>query len=387
MGGYSDTCRTILHVCTTSEFVRVLQPILRHQASVGLQVHIACSGGVELERLTHEGGVFCHAVEIERTIEPFADVRSVRELVRLIWRVRPDIVHSHNPKAGLLGMFAGKTVGVGRRIYQIHGLRYETTVGATRAMLVAAEKMSCSMADHVLSVGSSIRARALCDGITVGAKCSVIGLGSAAGIDVSQYSPEIWRRSGRELRQGWGVRDDQICVGYAGRLAEAKGLADLQEAWALLRRTNPHSHIILAGLHDATDPVDLRKLRDMPNVHFLGRLDELRPFYAACDVLVLPSYREGFPQVILEAAAMGLPAVATEVTGIVDAVEASETGLLVPPHDPRALARGLSQIMSSAALRSKLGTAARRRVTNGFRPEPIFEGTLALYKALHDSAK
>lgn len=371
----------LLHISASSDFAQYVDRILPALVAAGHEVHFISARGPEPERLLGSRGVKIHSVPIERSIAPGSDLRALASLSRLILSLRPDLVHAHTPKGGLLGMLAARALNIPARIYQMHGLRYETTRGIQRKLLMNSERLAVRAAQQVICVSPSVRARAVNDRILPPEKSLVLGSGSAQGIELSQFEPDSWSEAALDLAQNLGIPRAAPCVVYMGRLAADKGLADLGAAWHYVSTARPEAHLILAGNVDATDPVDLTALRSQPGVHLLPYQEEPRPLLALASVITLPSYREGLPQTILEAGAMTKPVVATRVTGIVDALLPGKSGLLVKPHAPQDLAKALVALLADENLRKRMGKAGRTHVRQHFSPEPIISETMALYES------
>ena len=236
----------------------------------------------------------------------------------------------------------------------------------------------------MIAVSHSLRALALAERLCAPEKIAVIAGGSCNGVDASRFRPQpVALRVAARAQHG--IPADAIVVGFVGRLAREKGLGELATAWESLREEEPALHLLLVGQaepHEAVPAHVTAALEADPRVHFTGVDLDTPRLYAAMDVVALPTYREGFPNVALEAAAMALPIVATRVPGCVDAVLDSVTGTLVPARDPAALREALLRYVQDAALRARHGQAARRRVLDEFRPERIWEAIAAEYDAL-----
>lgn len=373
----------LVALCASPRFVPFLLPIWDFMHQSGHETHIVCgrdpegslAQGVEPHRL--------HIVDIQRAIAPLDDVICLHQLQRLLRALRPDVVHAHGPKAGLLGMLSASLVGVPVPIYSIHGLRHETLHGARLQLVRNMETVSCRLARRVLCVSPSVRVRALADLGVAEHKLQVLGNGSAAGVDAtSHYEPSAHRAAGLELRQSLGIDGAEAVVGYVGRLARDKGLLDLAAAWGVIKSRRPGARLILAGGTDATDPVTLDELLGRRDVFVLGHVQDPAPVYAALDVLVLPTYREGLPQVLLEAAAMQVPVVTTRVTGCIDAVIHETTGLLVPARAPEQLAHAVLSLLNDPVRREHMGARARERALRDFGVAPLAAATLRLYQEL-----
>lgn len=359
----------------------------RHMAAQGLRVEAVSSPGRFLDLFAAGEGVPVHAVPMARRPRPLADLVSLVRLARLLRRLRPDIVHAHTPKAGLLAMLAARLVGVPVRIYHIHGLPFLTATGARRRLLRAAERLACAAATRVLCVSRSVadeaRRERLCGDKPVGVPAG----GLINGIDaVGRFSPERAGAAARAAcRAQFGIPEEALVVGFVGRLVRDKGVVELAQAWAELSRAEPRLHLLACGLAEPDDPVPpavLASLRADPRVHLAGEVLDLPPCYAAMDVLALPTYREGFPLVPMEAAAMGLPVVATRVPGCVDAVVDGVTGTLVTAGDAAGLAAALDRYLRDPALRAAHGAAGRARVLAAFRQETVWAALLDEYREL-----
>lgn len=317
-----------------------------------------------------------YGVEMPRRITPFQDIGSLGRLWRYLRGLQPQIVHAHTPKGGLLGMAAARFARVPVRIYHMHGLPLLTATGLKRRLLMATERWSCRLATEILCVSPSVRTAAINLQLCRSWKIKVLLHGSCNGVDASQkFDPErIDHEVRTSTRQRLRIPADALVVGFIGRLAKAKGLVELEAAWRLLREAHPNLHLMLVGPEEPGDPPPaavLTRFRSDRRVCVAGEDWNTPPLYRAMDVLVLPTHREGFPIVLLEAAAMALPIVATRVTGCQDAVQDGTTGTLVEPYDPDALAGGVHRYLRDPLLRQRHGGAARAWVLRDFNPEAM----------------
>jgi glycosyltransferase involved in cell wall biosynthesis len=344
-------------------------------ADDGFQVHAVSSPGPILDKLARReraagaGSITCHAIPMERQPHPRRDLVSLWRLFRLMRQIRPHAVHVHTPKAGLLGMLAAWMAGVKVRMYTIHGLPLETRHGWWRKALKSFERTTCRFATRVYSVSPSleqvVRGMDLCSGD----KLSTLGDGSCGGIDIEQFSPDSGAARAT-VRQAEGIPLNAQVICFVGRIARDKGIQILATAWQELSLELPNVYLLFCGPDDPSDPVApdmLALLKGHPRVRMTGQwASNVRDIYAASDICVLPTYREGLPQVVLEAGAMGLPVVASRVTGVVSALQENVTGLLVPAGDPNALAKGLRLLVINEEMRRRLGFAARQFITSRF---------------------
>lgn len=353
----------------------------------GFDVHVVSAPGELLDAFAAAEHVTPHAIPMVRRITPFHDLVTLVRMWRLLRRLAPAVVHAHTPKGGLLGMLSACLAGTPVRVYQMKGLRYMTATGHHRAILRATEWVSCRLAHRVICVSHSLREVAIAEGVCSPDKITVLGGGSGNGVDaLGRFNPANGAGANRTaLRQRLSIPSDALVVGFVGRIVRDKGIAELAAAWHQTRVRFPHAHLVLIGPVEPQDPVPpaaFAALTANPQVHLVAGFADPAPYYGAMDLVVLPSYREGLPNVPLEAAAMELPVVATRIPGCVDAVQDGVTGTLVPPHDADALADALARYLGEPSLRRRHGHAGRQRVLRDFRQEVIWEALYAEYVRL-----
>jgi glycosyltransferase involved in cell wall biosynthesis len=322
-------------------------------------------------------GVPIIEVPLVREIAPLQDLVSLWRLWRIMRTLRPTVTNVGTPKAGLLGGFAAWLNRVPCRFYTLHGLRFETTGGLKRWILVLAERLACRFAHRVICVSHSVRERAIASGLASAQRTVVLGAGSCNGVDASRFAatPETTKRAS-ELRRRLGIPEQALVALFVGRLTCDKGIPELIQAYTQLSDPFPELRLLLVGCFENGDPlpVDTRKsMETHPRVIFAGSAQDTVPYYAMADVVILPSHREGLPNVILEAQAAGKPVVGAAATGIVDVVEDGETGLLFPIGDVRALAEAVEKLLSDKGLAAKLGLAGQEQVRRNFRQEQIWQ--------------
>lgn len=348
----------------------------------GFDVHLVTGPGEPAATLAVAEGATHHVVDIARDIALTRDRHAVVTLARLLRRLAPDLVDGSTPKAGLLTMLAAAAVRVPVRVHTLRGLRVETARGLRRGVLWAGHRATCALAHQVICVGPSLRARAIELGVVGADKAVVLGSGSGNGVDLSVFDPARHVAAGRAVRAQLGLAPDALVVAFVGRLVADKGLAELAAAWPALRG---RAHLLVIGPDDPTDPVDAATRAALladPTVHVLGDRADVASLYAASDLVVLPSRREGLANVLLEAGAMARPAVATDIPGCVDVIVRDVTGALVPPGDPRALAAAIGRYLDDPALRARHGAAARERVARDFRMTDVWARVADAYQRL-----
>ena len=351
---------------TISTFHREL---LRQLATAGYQILVVSSPGPELDSLEHDLGVRTFAIPMTRDTSPRSDGMALARWVRLLRRERPALVLTATPKASLLGLVAARAARVPRRAYYLGGLRLEGEQGWRRRMLGAAERLTASCA-HVVVVNSpSLAASVRASRLTSAPKLRVIRPASSHGVDAEHFAP---RRPDAALRSSLGLAGGMPVVVFVGRVTADKGMGALVEALRLLRSRGRSVQLLVLGSQNERDSAGwVDRLRAEADVVLTGHVDDVRPYLALADVHVLPSRREGFPNVVLEAGAMTVPTVTTRATGAVDSVRDGETGLLVDVDAPDQLARAVEALLDDPELRRRLGGAARQWVVRDFQPERV----------------
>jgi glycosyltransferase involved in cell wall biosynthesis len=318
---------------------------------------------------------------MRRGIAPLADLVSLLRLWRLLGKLKPDLVEFSTPKAGLLGSLAARLHGVPRCIYMLRGLRLETATGINRRILLAAERLASACAQVVLCNSESLRAEALALGLAPAAKLHLLGDGSSNGVDIERFSP-----GPSDIRERLGLPSNAPVVGFVGRLTRDKGLPELIEAFDAIVKAEPEAHLLLVGWYDAGEDAlsdDLRaRIEGHPHIHLTGFVDSAAPYYRAMDLMVLPTWREGFPNAVLEAAATGIPVVTTMSTGSRDSVVPEVTGLLIPPGYPEAICEAVVKLIRDPERRRRMGEAARAWVLEHYVDERVLGLTTAYYKSL-----
>lgn len=352
----------------------------------GADVHLVSSPEPLLEATAEREGVAWHAVPMAREIAPAADLRALAALWRLFRRLRPDLVNVSTPKAGLVGGLAALLAGVPARVYVLRGLRLETTRGLLRVVLWLAERAACGSASVVVCVSPSLRERALALRLVRPGKARVIGAGSSNGVEVERFapSPGLLARAER-LRGELGLEQGGPVVGFVGRFTRDKGMVELAEAFQRVRARIPSARLLLVGDYEEGDPVPeaTRRQLEGPGVVRAGWVADTSPYFHLCDVVALPTHREGFPNTAVEAAAAGKPVVTTDATGARDAVVHGETGLVVPTGDAAALAAALEWLLEDPAWARSLGQRGRELAIERYRPESVWQGLLSLYRELY----
>jgi lipopolysaccharide/colanic/teichoic acid biosynthesis glycosyltransferase len=379
----------LLHMTTVPQTLGFLVNQVEHAKRQGFEVQALSSPGEALTDFAKRAHVDVHELPMARRITPFKDLLSLWRLRRILRRLRPDIIHAHTPKGGLLAMIGGWMCGVPIRVYHIHGLPMVTATGLKRVLLRWSEKVSCKLASQVYCVSESVRAVAVAEGLCPAEKIKVLLNGTIDGIDAERtHNPALVDASARQdIRTEHGIPLDAPVLGFVGRIVRDKGMIELTEAWKVLREAFPALHLLIVGPFEPQDPVpaDVESLlRSDTRIHLTGgvAMQAVPRYYRAMDLLALPTYREGFNTVLLEAAAMELPVVASRVPGCIDGVVESETGTLVPAYDIAALTDALRVYLGNPELGRRHGQAGRARVLRDFNPNDMSVAICQEYQRL-----
>lgn len=374
----------LLHVTTVPQTLVFFRGQVGYLKRDGFDVMVASSPGEPLDRFAAEENVPAFPVPMSRRITPLHDLSSLIRLVRVILRARPAIVHSHTPKAALLGTLAARLTGR-KAVLSVFGLPQMTRTGITRRVLDAKTRIECALAHRVWCDSASLREVLVAKRLCAAGKVVVLGSGSVNGVDaIGRFNPSRFPSPERRaIRTALRMPPDGLVIGFVGRIVRDKGIAELADAWTSLRVRYPALHLLLVGDAEPTDPLDpavVARLRADERVHFTGHQEDVAPLIAVMDVFVMPSYREGFGVSNVEAAALEVPVVATRIPGCVDSVTDGLTGTLVPAGDATSLESAVARYLDDPDLRRRHGASGRRRVLAEFVPERIWSELAGLYR-------
>jgi len=339
---------------------------LAYLRSCGWDVTLVGHSTGDLERIAETEGVRAIAVPMRRDPAPLQDLVSLARLAALFIKARPAAVVSATPKASLLGMVAARLCGVPVRVYQMWGLRLETETGLRRTIYRTLEKVTARGATHIVANSRSLANAAEAEGVA--RDILVLGEGSATGIDLAHYSasapmPSVDSETAHFLESD----PSGFTVGFVGRVNRDKGVPTLLEAARLATERGVAVRLLIVGSSESDDIEKLieQAAASLP-VHRVSAVDDPRPYFRAMDVNCLPTLREGFPNVVLEAAALGVPTITTDATGARDSVVDNETGLIFPVHDAAALAEAIVRTATEAGLLERFSAVGRERVRTDF---------------------
>jgi glycosyltransferase involved in cell wall biosynthesis len=375
----------VVHVTTTDMSLELLLgPQLEAFVDAGFEVIGASAPGDYVTALEKRGVQHEPLRHATRRMAPLEDIRALGELVRLFRRLRPAIVHTHNPKPGLYGRLAARVARVPVVVNTVHGLYALPEDRLPKRAVVYALERAAAACSHAELVQNSEDLDVLRRLRIPESKLTLLG----NGIDLARFDPaRVTQTEASHARREMGARGDgDVVVGAVGRLVHEKGYSELFRAAALLRERAPNVRIAVAGHDEAEKSGALtaadRSIAASAGVRLLGARDDVVTLYRAMDVHVLASHREGFPRSPMEAAAMGVPVVATDVRGCRQVVAHGVNGLLVPPRDPEALAAAIAALANDAPCRARMGAAARERARSMFDQQRCIDITLSTYRRL-----
>lgn len=320
-------------------------------------------------------GVSLLPVNIQRAISPIQDVRALFELIRIIRKGEFSMVHSVTPKAGLLGQLSAWWCGVDIRVHTFTGQVWVTQHGFFRQLLKAMDQLIAFCASRLLADSVSQRDFLVAEGIVARDKIEVLGAGSISGVNVARFRPDLKIR--QDIRARFGFVEDDVLALFVGRLNRDKGVLDLVRAFALVSERLPKLALLLVGPdEDGLAPEIERLCPNNSRLILLGSTPRPEDYMAASDFFCLPSYREGFGSVVIEAAACGIPAMASAIYGLTDAVENGRSGALHPPRDVQAIVTLLERFATDWEWRGLLGEYALNRAQTIFSSEAVINAQM-----------
>lgn len=372
----------ILYVTTISMTLDYfLKGVMTDLVKAGNEVVAVSSPGEWMPSVKALEGVKVIEVPMERRISPFKDLRSLWRLYKVIRAERPDIVHSFTPKAGLLAMMASKLAGIKIRVHTFTGLVFPTSTGLKKRLLMTTDRVTCTCATHIIAEGQGVRKDLVDAGITR-KDVNVLGHGNIRGIDMDWYD-----RSADVMELADKLRVPSVFTFlFVGRVVRDKGISELVEAFKGLAAEN--TRLVLVGpFEDDVDPVpeDVRKyIQEAPEIITTGEVlgKGLLAWYAASDCFVLPSYREGFPNTVLEAGAMGLPSIVTDINGSREIISDGVNGLIVPTHNSEALLEAMRKMLIDDDFRTGSASVSREMISSRFEQGYVRKCLYGFYKAI-----
>lgn len=347
--------------------------LLSELTNEGYEVVALSSPDDELRELGEREGVRTIGVAMERRICLWKDFVSLIKLTRVLRQEKPDMVHSMTPKAGLLCMMAAKMAGVPVRLHTFTGLVWPTATGLSRRVLMMTDKMTCACTTHIVPEGEGVK-QDLQRCITK-KPMKVLGYGNVRGVNLNYWKRSVEKR-----------KDLPFTFVFVGRIVRDKGMNELVSAFVRLHKEYADTRLVLVGrFEDALDPISLETkhlIESSNGIETMGEQKDVRPFYEQSDVLVFPSYREGFPNVVLEAGAMELPSIVTDINGSREIIEQGKNGVIVPPRDEYALYDAMKWMVEHPDERQRMANHARPMVANRYEQSFVRKCLKDYYKEI-----
>ncbi len=356
------------------------------------QVIAVAADEKRLEKYGVDNNVETYAVELTRAITPIADLKAVLKLTSFLRREKPLIIHSHTPKAGIISMLAGWLAGVPIRLHTVAGLPLLEVQGFKRRILNFVEKLTYKLAHKVFPNSFELKKIILDLNYANESKLKVLGNGSSNGIDTTYFDPQHYSENFKsDLKCTLSIPQEDIVFVFVGRLVKEKGIEELVRTFNELRVSSPNCSLLLIGPYEQDlDPISeeiIREIEKNPKIITTGYELDVRPFFAIADILTFPSYREGFPNVVLQAGAMSLPAIVSDINGCNEIINDGENGIIIPVKSEEALKFAMKKLVEDVDLRSQLTLNARQVIQKKYEREYFWQILLKEYKELESSLK
>lgn len=333
-------------------------------------------------------------IEMTRRISPFKDLRSLWLLYKLFKKEKPLIVHTHTPKAGTVGMLAAKLAGVPHRLHTVAGLPLLEIQGNKRVLLDIVEKATYACATMIYPNSMGLHNIILTNKYTKAEKLKVIGQGSSNGIDTGYFSSEHYSPGEKQRwRANLQIHDDEFVFVFVGRLVKDKGINELIKAFKALEdgiqnrffKRRVLRLLLVGNYEDELDPLlteTIHQIESNQNITFVGFQKDVRPYFAISDALVFPSYREGFPNVVMQAGSMGLPSIVSDINGCNEIINEGENGIIIPVKNADAIYYAMNRFVYDEKLYNRLRSNARRLIVERYEQQMVWEAILEEYKHL-----
>lgn len=356
--------------------------LLSELSQEGYEVIALSSPGDALVEIERRESIRTIAVPMQRHISPLKDIVSLLRLIKVFRKEKPDMVHSITPKAGLLSMMAAWICRVPVRLHTFTGLIFPTATGLEQKILIFTDRITCACATHIIPEGEGVKNDLINYRITK-KPLKVLGFGNIKGIDLDKFNPEL-----PEVRSAAAkIRKDGIFTFiFIGRLIRYKGINELVKAFVALHKEIPETRLVLVGKYEQKlYPLCVETINEINNneaIEAVGQQSDVRPWLAVADVFVFPSYREGFPNVVIEAGAMGLPSIVTDINGSREIIRKDQNGVIIPSKDAEALLSAMKCFVENPELVARLRKNARKMVADRFEQSFVRQCLKDYYKEI-----
>ena len=386
--------KKLIRITTVPLSLKVLlKGQLRFMASNGFDVKGVSSEGEELREVHENEGIAVEAITMSRKITPFQDLKSLWQMWNFLRKEKPQIVHTHTPKAGIIGMLAARLAGVPHRLHTVAGLPLMEATGTKRKILNFVEKLTYSSATRVYPNSKGLYDFILQNNFTQSNKLKIIANGSSNGINTTFFSPEqVSETEKAALREKLNIQPDDFVFVFVGRIVSDKGINELIKAFSELQtvenKPTDIKLLLVGGLENDLDPLNpetLAEINQNRDIISVGFQQDVRPFFAISDALVFPSYREGFPNVVMQAGAMGLPSIVSDINGCNEIIIEGENGLIIPSKNVKKLKEKMLTLAKDKNLYIKLKENSRRMIENRYEQSVVWNALLEEYEGLLQS--
>ncbi|HYK77847.1 MAG TPA: glycosyltransferase family 4 protein [Daejeonella sp.] len=354
------------------------------------EVLAVSSEGEALKQVALQTGVRTEAVSMTRKITPLKDLMALWKLYQLIRREKPLMVHTHTPKAGLLGMMAAQLAGVPVRLHTVAGMPLLEKQGITRKILTYAEKLTYWCATRVYPNSQKMKEIIVLQRYCRPYKLKVIGNGSSNGVDTAFFANNHLPGHDNELKTSLKISAEDTVYCFIGRIVTDKGICELVQAFINICEKYPHSKLLLVGPFERDlDPLDHfieHQILNHPSIIWVDFKNDVRPYFRISNIFVFPSYREGFPNVVMQAGAMGLPCIVSNINGCNEIIEDGKNGIIIPAKDARSLQMAMEKLALDKALRERMASVSRQMIVNRYDQEFIMNELLKEYNLLSEKS-
>ena len=338
--------------------------------------YVACSLSENFSKLSDKLEFIEVPLVVNRSISPIEDLKSILELRKFILENKIDIVVGHTPKGGMIAMIASFLAGVKKRIYFRHGIMFETSQGFKRLLLKNIERMTGFFATQVVCVSNEIKSISEVEHLSSKKKNILLGRGTCNGVDCNnKYNPiNISKDAQKALREKHNINEGEFVLGYVGRLVKDKGINELVEAWKVVSMNYSNVKLLLVGPFEERDPVEEKVKEYILNeesVVYTDFVEDASAYYSLMSAFILPSYREGFPTVVLEASSMELPVLTTRATGCSESIIENETGIFIELNAD-SIANGIDYIIKNPILAKEIGENGRAFIKKNFEQTKVW---------------
>lgn len=356
---------------------KLIEGQMKFMASLNFEVIGISSPGELLEKVGNKEGVKVKGINMTRKITPIQDLKAVLKLYKYLRKEKPTIVHTHTPKAGIVGMLASYLAKVPNRLHTVAGLPLLEATGIKRKVINTVEKITYNCATKVYPNSNGLKDIILKNKFTKSSKLKVIANGSSNGIDTSYFNSELFSDEvNKSFKSKLGIKETDFVFIFVGRIVGDKGINELVAAFEKLSKDYKNVKLLLVGpLEEELDPLQEKTTAIIQNnkqIITVGYQNDVRPYYAIANALAFPSYREGFPNVVMQAGAMGLPSIVSNINGCNEIIIEDKNGLIIPSKDEIALYKAMELLVNDNLIYNTLKNNARKMIENRYNQQLVW---------------